>query len=310
MFLDFFHLRQQPFGVTPDPEYLYLSPTHSEALSALSSGVKDGRGFLTLIADPGMGKTTLLYRLLEELRSFARTVFLFQTQCDTREFFQYLLTELGTDVQGLGLVDMHVKLNEILFTEMLAGKRFALVVDEAQNLGESLLETIRLLSNFETPHSKLLQIILSGQPQLEEHLAQPHLSQLRQRIAVLSHLQPLSPEETSHYIEHRLTIAGYSGEPLFTPEASALVSKESRGVPRIINNICFEALTLAHAKEQPKIGPEIVQRALANLGIHSNGRHSPTTVAQSTPPRCPPCQCPIHNPAGATRKAVPDSSFD
>ncbi len=149
MFLDFYGLREQPFGMTPDPAYLWGSGTHTEALSSLYFGIKENRGFLALIAEPGMGKTTLLYELLEDLRVYARTVFVFQTQCDSREFFQYVLHELDVNTQGMGLVAMHSKLNQILFEEMLAGRHFVLVVDEAQNLDESVLETVRMLSNFE-----------------------------------------------------------------------------------------------------------------------------------------------------------------
>lgn len=185
MLLDSYGLREQPFGVTPDPTYLYLSRTHHQALAALLDGVKADRGFMALIAEPGMGKTTILYRLMEELQGSARTVFLFQTQCDSREFFRYLLSELGIKTTRMGLVSMHKKLNEVLFSEMLAGKRFVVVVDEAQNLEGLVLETIRLLSDFETPHAKLLGIVLAGQPQLAEKLAQPTLSQLRQRIAIV-----------------------------------------------------------------------------------------------------------------------------
>ena len=161
MFLEFFGLREQPFGMTPDPAYLYASRTHSEALASLSLGIAENRGFFALIAEPGMGKTTLLYRLLEELRDTTRTVLVSQTQCSSREFIEYILQELGVDVKGMGLVAMHGKLNEILFEELLAGKRFVLVVDEAQNLDDSVLETVRMLSNFETHNAKLLQIILS-----------------------------------------------------------------------------------------------------------------------------------------------------
>ena len=186
MFLDFYGLREQPFGVTPDPAYLYLSRTHREALAALLYGIKADRGFMALIADPGMGKTTLLYRLMEELRDSARTVFLFQTQCDSREFFCYVLSELGVETTGMDLASMHKKLNDVLFGEMLAGRRSVLVVDEAQDLEGPVLETIRLLSNFETPHSKLLEIVLAGQPQLAEKLARHGLSQLRQRISILA----------------------------------------------------------------------------------------------------------------------------
>jgi len=143
MFLDFYHLREQPFGVTPDPAYLYPSRTHCEALDSLTEGILGGRGFLALIAEPGMGKTTLLYQVLEGLRDTARAAFLFQTQCNSREFFQYLLSELEVDSTGMGLVAMHNKLNEMLFAEMLAGKRFVLIVDEAQNLDDSVIETVQ-----------------------------------------------------------------------------------------------------------------------------------------------------------------------
>jgi type II secretory pathway predicted ATPase ExeA/HSP20 family molecular chaperone IbpA len=261
MFLDFYGLREQPFGVTPDPAYLYLSRTHREALAALLYGIKADRGFMALIAEPGMGKTTLLYRLMEELRDSARTVFLFQTQCDSREFFRYLLIELGIDTTGMDLVSMHKKLNEVLFSEMLAARRFVVVVDEAQDLEGSVLETIRLLSDFETTHAKLLEIVLSGQPQLAEKLAQRGLSQLRQRIAILSHLEPLSARETACYIEHRLKVAGYSGGLLFAPGAVALIAEQSQGIPREINNICFNALSLGQARRHKTITGEIVQEA-------------------------------------------------
>jgi type II secretory pathway predicted ATPase ExeA len=278
MFLDFYHLSEQPFGVTPDPAYLYPSRTHCEALSSLTSGILAARGFLALIAHPGMGKTTLLYELLDELRDSARTAFLFQTQCDSREFFSYVLTELGIDAQGLGLVEMHNKLNELLFDEMLNGKRFVLIVDEAQNLDESVLETVRLLSNFETPHTKLLQIILAGQPQLAAKLAKPSLSQLRQRIAVLAHLQPLTPEETAGYIQHRLKVAGYRGEPLFSPDALGLIARRSRGIPRNINNICYDVLAAAHARGSRTITTTIVQEVIGGLDM-------PSLISQPLEPR-------------------------
>src|SRR6202166_1737633 len=133
MFLEFFGLREQPFGMSPDPAYLYASRTHSEALASLSFGIHNNRGFLALIAEPGMGKTTLLYQLLEDLRDYARTVFVYQTQCDSRELLQYILHDLNIDAQGMSLVAMHNKLNEVLFEEMFSRKRFVLVVDEAQN---------------------------------------------------------------------------------------------------------------------------------------------------------------------------------
>jgi N-acetylmuramoyl-L-alanine amidase len=283
MFLDFFHLREQPFGVTPDPAYLYPSRTHCEALDSLTEGILGGRGFLALIAEPGLGKTTLLYQVLEGLRDKARAAYLFQTQCNSREFFQYLLSELGVDSTGMGLVAMHNKLNEMLFAEMLAGKRFVLIVDEAQNLDDTVLETIRLLSNFETSNTKLLQIVLAGQPQLAEKLGQQRLAQLLQRITVVKQLEALSPEETAGYIRHRLKVAGHYGEELFEPEALALVAERSQGVPRNINRICFNALLEAHAQGQQTVSLGIVERANCKLDFVAVARATSMTPPSPAP---------------------------
>ncbi len=279
MFLEFYKLRQQPFGVTPDPAYLYPSQTHCQALDALTEGIMSGRGFLTLIADPGMGKTTLLYQVLDALRDKARTAFLFQTQCTSREFFQYLLSELRVDATGMGLVAMHNKLNEMLFAELMKGKRFVLIVDEAQNLDDSVLETIRLLSNFETSNTKLLQIVLAGQPQLGAKLGQPQLAQLEQRIAVVQRLEAFPPEETAGYIRHRLKVSGHSTGDLFEPEALALIAERSQGIPRNINRICYQALLEAHGEGRHTVSAEIVERADRKLkvapGVHSGSTPGP-----------------------------------
>jgi type II secretory pathway predicted ATPase ExeA len=267
MLLDFYGLREQPFGVSPDPAYLYASRTHVEALASLLFGIKDNRGFLALIAEPGMGKTTLLNQLLEELHGFARTAFVFQTQCDSRELFQYILHDLGVDTQEMGLVAMHSKLNELLFEEMLAGKRCVLIVDEAQNLDDPVLETVRMLSNFETHHSKLLQIVLAGQPRLATKLAQPQLSQLRQRIAVLCRLEPFPVGETGCYIDHRLRVAGYSGKPLFEPAAVNLITLKSQGIPRNINNLCYHSLLVSHAQGHRTVTADSVQESVGRLDL-------------------------------------------
>src|SRR5438128_691561 len=282
--LSFYGLCEQPFGVTPDPAYLYFSPAHHEALRSISRGIQDDRGFMALIAEPGMGKTTLLNKLLEEVRDSSRTVFLFQTQCDSRGFFRYLLSELGVEsLVGMDLVAMHNKLNEILFQEMLEGRRFVLVVDEAQNLHDSVLETIRLLSDFETSHTKLLEIVLAGQPQLAVKLARPNLSQLRQRIAVLAKLEPLSEAETVRYIRHRLQVAGYSGGGLFTADALALIARASQGIPRKINNICFNAMALGYAQGRKTIGSDIVQEAVKSLDLTTIVRRPNLPQAPSKP---------------------------
>lgn len=267
MFLQYYGLREQPFGVTPDPRFLYFGPSHREALASLYYGIETGRGFLALIAEPGMGKTTLLFHLLQKLRNSARTAFVFRTQCDSRDFLRSLMEDLGFSTQEDDLVRMQEQLNVFLVRESRKGGRFVLVVDEAQNLADPVLETVRMLSNFETPRAKLMQIVLAGQPQLAEKLADPNLLQLRQRISVLSRLKRLNAGETAAYIAHRLRVSGYSGAPLFSGRALAAIALESQGIPRSINNLCFHALTLGFAQEQRTIGAEMVEAALTDLEL-------------------------------------------
>jgi|SRR5271165_1919655 len=269
MFLDFYKLREQPFGVTPDPRFLYLSPVHREALASMFYGIDAGRGFLALIAKPGMGKTTLLFQLLQQLRPTARTAFLFQTQCNSREFMRFLLLELGCELTGeQDLVTMHEMFNRCLLQEARAERRFILVVDEAQNLDASVLETVRLLSDFETPQAKLVQIVLSGQPELADKLARPALRQLRQRISLLSTLAPLSPLEVERYINHRLRTAGRV-DPLFTASAVNMIAELSEGIPRNINNICFNALSLACSLRHKTVEVDVVRQVAADFDLAS-----------------------------------------
>lgn len=267
MFLDFYRLREQPFGVGPNPKYLYFSPSHREALASLFYGIETGRGFLALIAEPGMGKTSLLFQLLERLKGSIRSAFLFQTQCDSRELLRYLLQALGIDSQETDLVQLHSRLNQFLLAEATAGRRVVVFIDEAQNLSDSALETVRLLSNFEATDRKLFQIVLAGQPELARRLKNPRLAQLSQRIAVLAGLKPLPLSETLQYIHHRLEIAGYDGPEVFTSDSVELIAKASQGIPRNINNICFNAMSLACATGCKKVGPEIVQEALNDLSL-------------------------------------------
>jgi len=290
MFLDFYQLSEQPFGVTPDPRFLYFSPSHREALASLSYGIDTGRGFLALIAKPGMGKTTLLFHLLERLRNSARTVFLFQTQCDSRELFRYLMADLGLDTSDQDVVRMHSQLNEVLLRETHAGKRVVLIIDEAQNLEDSVLETVRLLSDFETPRAKLLQIVLAGQPELADKLARPGLRQLRQRIATLSHLDPFTPAETNSYIDCRLLAAGYKGGSLFTTGARALIAERSGGIPRLINNLCFNALSLGFALKRKTIDAATVEEVVADLDVVPlvSEQHAPHEPVAPSSPAAPP----------------------
>jgi general secretion pathway protein A len=272
MFRNYYQMQEEPFGVTPDHRFLYLGDSHREALASLYCGIEADRGFMVLIAPPGLGKTTLIYQLIEKLQPDARTVFLFQTQCNSRELIQFLLNDLGVDVNGMETVAMHNKLNQILLEERQAGRRFVLIVDEAQNLDPSVLETIRLLSNFETSQSKLLQILLVGQPQLARKLASSSLEQLQQRISMFARIEPFSTEETARYIAHRLKVAGYTGDELFTSGAMEIIKERSRGVPRNINRLCFSALSLGCAMDRKRIDAEMMREVVADLDVESHER--------------------------------------
>jgi general secretion pathway protein A len=267
MFRQFFGLREQPFGVTPDPRYLYLGGQHREVLASLYYGLEANRGFLGMVAKPGMGKTTLLFHLLEKFRNRATTAFVFQTQCTSREFMRFLLAELGIEHEGQDLVRMHEDFNRCLLREAQAGRRVIVVIDEAQNLAPSVLETVRLLSDFETPRAKLLQIILSGQPELAEKLASAPQKQLHQRVASINGLNPLTEQEVSAYIAHRLCVAGYQGSGLFSARALSRITELSEGIPRNINNLCFHTLSLACALKKKIIGKAIVEEVAHDLDI-------------------------------------------
>jgi general secretion pathway protein A len=267
MFLSFFGLREQPFGVTPDPRFLYLSAAHREALASLYYGIEANRGFLGLIARPGMGKTTILFHLLEKFRGTARTALIFQTQCNSREFMRLLLAELGYEGAIQDLVQMHEEFNKRLMQEARAGHRLIVVIDEAQNLDMEVLETLRLLSNFETSRAKLMHIILAGQPALADKLVSPGLAQLRQRVSIVHGLEPLSSWEVKNYIEHRLMVAGYRGEPIFTPEAYEAVAEFTKGIPRNVNNFCFNALSLACALRKRVVDSDVVNEVVSDLDI-------------------------------------------
>jgi TonB family protein len=220
------------------------------------------------------------------LRNSARTAFVFQTLCDSRELLGCLLVDLGIDTREKDFPRLYEQLREVLISEAKAGKRLVVFVDEAQNLDESALETVRLLSDFETPTSKLMQIVLVGQPQLADKLARPTLTQLRQRVSILSRLNPFGPAETDAYINHRLSVAGYEGTQLFTPEARAMIATWSGGIPRNINNLCFNALSLGYALRRKDVDLSLVQEAASDLELSplfSKQYHSHQPVTAASP---------------------------
>ncbi len=282
MFLEYYGLQEQPFGVTPDPRFLFNSSTHREALASLLVGIMAKRGFLALVAPPGMGKTTLLFQVMKNLEPTARTVFLFQTQCDSRELIRYILTDMGIETSGQDVVKMHAQLNEALVANARGGKQFVLIIDEAQNLSPAALETVRLLSDFETTRSKLMQIILAGQPALAETLARPDLVQLSQRISILSRLTALSPMETAQYIKHRLQLAGHPDGGLFSSAALELIAGYSKGIPRTINNLCFNALSWGCATKSKVIDAKILREVSAELAVNIVSQAKPSSPTPFT----------------------------
>jgi TonB family protein len=285
MFVNFYNLAKQPFGETPDPRFIYQSKTHREAMASLAYGLSAGRGFLVLSALPGMGKTTLLFRLLEWLRGTSRAVFMFQTQCDSRDLLRFLLAELDIEAKRNDVIWMYSQLKKVLAAEAQAGRRLVLVIDEAQNLKPSVLESVRLLSDYENPNSKLIQIVLAGQPQLANKLARTELAQLRQRISIFSRLVPFSPAETNEYISHRLMVAGANGRKIFDPQARELIAYYARGIPRNINMLCFNAMSLGYALGKQEIDRSIIVEAARDFEMFplAHGANPPDLTPEVDP---------------------------
>ena len=260
MYKGFFELKDNPFNVNPDPRYLFFTKEIEEALSGLKYGVQNRKGFITLTGEVGTGKTTLINRLLDWLHGQkVRTAFLFNSRMNTSQLFDFILAEFEIACESRTKSQQLMRLNQWLLDRFRAGETTALIVDEAQNLTYPVLEEIRLLTNLETSTEKLLQIVLSGQPELEEKLKLPQLRQLRQRIMLRCKTTPLSKEQTHDYIIERLRIAGASGEPIFSSEAVDVIHKYSVGIPRVVNLLCEHSLINAYVEQQRPISAKIVE---------------------------------------------------
>ena len=269
MYKQFFGLQENPFNVNPDPRYLFLTEHIQEALSSLTYGIQRRKGFILLSGEVGTGKTTLVNRLLEWLhREGVATAFLFNPRLSVTQFFDFVMADFGITCESRLKSQVLMRLNQWLLERYRSGETAVLIIDEAQNVSLPLLEEIRLLTNLETSTEKLLQIVLSGQPELEYKLKQPELRQLRQRITLRCKTHPLTLEETRGYITRRLSIAGADGRPVFTPEAVEVVHKYSRGIPRVINLLCEHALIGAFADQQQPVPADTVEAVARDFELH------------------------------------------
>ena len=267
MYERFYDLRERPFALSPDPEYLYPSRVHREALDYLRYGLESHAGFVVITGEIGSGKTTLLQTLLRGLDSQTTVGRIVNTILEPRELLETIMIDFGLDPAGRSKPLMLRDLAQYLVDQRLAGRLVLLVIDEAQNLSTAALEELRMLSNMETEKSKLLQIVLVGQPNLRDKLASPELEQLRQRITVSYHLPPLDPGEAANYVNHRLRRAAIGAPLEFPREATDLIHARSRGVPRIINVICDAALVFGYAEERRQIDLALVQDVLGELEL-------------------------------------------
>lgn len=271
MYLEYYGLKQAPFDLTPNPRFLFHSGKHREALNHLLYGIRERKGFVQLTGEVGAGKTTLCRALLEQLNGKYSTALILNPVLDTNELVKAIGTEFGLNMRGLDHLDMITVISEFLIKQVEAGRETILIIDEAQNLTEDLLEQVRLLSNIETDDRKLLQIVLLGQPELRERLNSHRLRQLRQRITVRYHLASLTRFEMAQYIQHRLQFAGSGGIPTFTGPALWRVYQYSRGIPRLINAVCDKALLAGYVEHTDRITYRMIGRALRELegAIHA-----------------------------------------
>ena len=262
MYKKFFGLRESPFNVNPDPRYLYLTRHIQEALACLIYGIQTRKGFVLLTGEVGTGKTTVLNKLLEWSRQESiATAFMFNPRLSEAEFFDFMLADFGIPCDSTMKSRALMSLNHWLLEQYQRGNRAVLIVDEAQNLSADMLEEIRLLTNLETSTEKLLQIVLAGQPELEEKLSDPQLRQLRQRITLWAKTRPLTLLETHGYIKERLRIAGSTGEEIFSPTAIEVVHRHARGIPRLINLLCEHALISAFVEHSKTVSRQDRRRS-------------------------------------------------
>ena len=265
MYLNFYGLKEKPFNTTPDPRFLYLTPGHREALAQLLYGVQESKGFIVLTGAVGTGKTTLLHTLRQRLNGQTAVSFVFNSTLPFDGILEYVLEDFGIAKGEASRAQRLIALNTFLIERRRAGQGTVLMLDEAQNLDAPTLEQIRLLTNFETPTDKLLQILLVGQPELKAKLRLAELHQLKQRIALRCQIPPLTHEETREYIRTRLHVAGARDLRLFTDRAVDRITQYADGIPRLVNIVCDHCLTFGYADQMRRIDRHTVDQAIEYL---------------------------------------------
>lgn len=282
MYKDFFGLRANPFNVNPDPRYLFLTRHTEEALACLTYGIQSRKGFVLLTGEVGTGKTTLINKLLEWLRlQQVATAFIFNSRMDVPQFLDFMMADFGIQCENKSKSQVLQRLYSWLLDRYRAGETAVLIVDEAQNLSDEVLEEIRMLTNLETFTEKLLQIVLVGQPELEQRLRQPQLRQLRQRLTLRAKTHPLNLEETKAYVQQRLRIAGSNGETIFEAESLLSLFRYSTGIPRVINLLCEHCLVSAFVDQKKLITSDIVESVARDFDL-SDGTAA-ATLAPAPP---------------------------
>ena len=277
MYLNFFGFTEDPFSLSPDPNFLYLSPSHKEALSSMVSVIRDRLGTITITGDVGTGKTTLIYALLKNIDKNIQTAFIFNPRISFADLLKSVLRDLGIAVKETRPYALMQMLNLYLKERLPLDETVVIIIDEAQSMDMEVLEGVNRLSKRETPASKLLQIILVGQPELEKNLDSPGLREFKKRIAIRRQISPLTSLETKAYIDHRLKIVGSGSSKVFTREAIDIISKHADGIPRIINQFCDHAFLEGYALSIPKIDAKIIKGVIAEMSpvISSRNKYFP-----------------------------------
>jgi len=276
MYKDFFGLRANPFNVNPDPRYLFLTRHTEEALACLTYGIQSRKGFVLLTGEVGTGKTTLINKLLEWLRGQqVPTAFIFNSRMNVPQFLDYMMADFGIPCETRSKSQILLRLYNWLLERYRAGETAVLIVDEAQNLADEVLEEIRMLTNLETFTEKLLQIVLVGQTELDQKLKQPNLRQLRQRLTLRAKTHPLTLEETKSYVQQRLRIAGSNGHQIFEGDALSAIHRYANGVPRVVNLICEHCLVSAFVDQQKQVTLGIVDAVARDFDLADNQSVTP-----------------------------------